>query len=241
MNPDRLNRCTASRYTAPSGVPDKIDRPRHLHVDPPFWMRIAIAVIATLLVGSLWAVVVLRAGGWTRGLPRERALLESLHTPLPAPLDLAVLLLPWLGTNLVFIPVLGPACWYLWRQRRRPDLATTIAVVTIGNYLLGTALKVAFERPRPTLWMGRGEYTGSSYPSGHAMAVTSVIGFVAVLLYEQHGALWPLAAWLMLLISTCYSRLYLGVHWPTDIVGGLLAGAVWLVGVLWARRGSTPE
>ena len=57
-----------------------------------------------------------------------------------------VLLLPWLGTNFVFIPVLGPVCWYLLRCKR-PDLAMTIAVVTIGDYLVGTALKVSFERP----------------------------------------------------------------------------------------------
>lgn len=144
--------------------------------------------------------------------------------------------LPWLGTNLVFIPVLGPGCWYLWRRRGRADLATIIAVTTIGNYVIGTLLKLVFERPRPAIWLARGEFTGAAYPSGHAMAVTSVIGLVAVLLYEEKGMGWPIAAWLLLLIATCYSRLYLGVHWPTDVIGGLLAGATWLLGMLWARR-----
>ena len=199
-------------------------------------MRVAIAAVATFAVGAAWAVLVVLFGGWVHGLPREIDLLARLHGQLPPSLDGIVVLLPWLGTNFVFIPVLGPACWYLWRKAARPDLATIVAVATIGNYIIGTVLKVAFARPRPALWLARGEYTGTAYPSGHAMAVTSVIGLVAVLLHEERGAIWPLVVWMMLLIATCYSRLYLGVHWPSDIVGGLLAGETWLAGVLWARR-----
>jgi undecaprenyl-diphosphatase len=207
-----------------------------LYRNPRFWVGIAIAAVVTFAAGASCAIVVALRGGWTHGLPREIALLESLHVQLPRVLDWIVVSLPWLGTNLVFIPVLGPACWYLWRHRGRPNIATIIAVTTLGNYLIGTALKMAFARPRPALWSARGEYTGASYPSGHAMAVMSVIGLLAVVIYEERGAVWPFAVWLALLIATCYSRLYLGVHWPTDILGGLLAGGVWFVGVLWARR-----
>jgi undecaprenyl-diphosphatase len=196
---------------------------------------VAVAAGATFTVGAAWALIVAKFGGWTHGLPRDVDLMSRLHRQLPAFLDWVVVQLPWLGTNLVFIPVLGPACWYLWRKLRRPDLAIIVAVTTVGNYVLGTALKLAFERPRPALWPARGEYTGTAYPSGHVMAVTSVIGVIAVLLYEKRGGMSPLIAWMMLLIATCYSRLYLGVHWPTDVVGGLLAGGTWFVGILWAK------
>lgn len=201
-----------------------------------FWRRVAIAFIASFVAGSCCAFAVIWAGGWTHGMRFEIALLERLHTTLPPVLDWALLSLPWLGTNLVFIPVLGPGCWYLWRKRGRPDLATIIATVTIGNYVIGTALKLAFERPRPSLWPARGEYTGASFPSGHAMAMMSVIGVLALLLYQERHARWPIAIWILLLIATCYSRLYLGVHWPTDVLGGLVAGAVWFAGCLWARQ-----
>lgn len=216
--------------------PSRSDRRRRAVGNSLFWRRIAIAFVASFAAGSCCALVVIWAGGWTHGLPFEIALLDRLHTELPSALDWGMVLLPWLGTNLVFIPVLGPGCWYLWRRRGRPDLAMIIAVVTIGNNLIGTALKLAFERPRPSLWQGRGEYTGASYPSGHAMAIMSVIGLLALLLYEERGSVWPFVVWILLLIATCYSRLYLGVHWPTDVLGGLLTGGVWFAGSLWARR-----
>lgn len=226
-----LDQSTDTRFNPSSGHPAP-----HAFGNALFWRRIATAVVASFVAGSCCALVVIWAGGWTHGLSFEPRLLERVQTPLAPALDWAMVFLPWLGTNIVFIPVLGPGCWYLWRRRGRPDLALIIAVVTIGNYLIGTALKVIFERPRPSLWLARGEYTGAAYPSGHAMAMMSVVGLVALLLYEERQRLWPIVAWICLLVATCYSRLYLGVHWPTDVIGGLLTGAVWFGGSLWARR-----
>lgn len=236
MSADSATRTRAWRYAQPRAPRTEVDRRPQLHADARFWLRTAIAAGATFTVCAAWAVIVMRVGGWTHGLPREIDLLVRLHRRLPTPLDRIVVLLPWLGTNFVFIPVLGPACWYLWLKLRRPDLAIIVAVTAAGNYLIGMALKLAFERPRPALWVARGEYTGTAYPSGHAMAVTSVIGVIAVLLYEERGAISPLVAWIVLLFATCYSRLYLGVHWPSDVVGGILAGGTWFVGILWAKR-----
>jgi membrane-associated phospholipid phosphatase len=236
MSAESTTRPRAWRYAEPRAPQGEVDRRPELQANPRFWLRVAIAAGATFTVGAAWAVIVVQFGGWTHGLPREVDLLARLHRQLPIVVDWVVVQLPWLGTNLVFVPVLGPACWYLWQKRRRPDLAIIVAVTMVGNYVLGTALKLAFERPRPALWVGRGEYTGSAYPSGHVMAVTSVIGVIAMLLYEKRGAVSPVVAWMMLLIATCYSRLYLGVHWPADVVGGLLAGGTWFVGILWATR-----
>jgi undecaprenyl-diphosphatase len=199
-------------------------------------LRVAIAASATFIVGAAWAVIVMQLGGWTHGLAREDVLLARIHRQLPTVIDWVVVQLPWLGTNIVFLPVLGPACWYLWQKRRRPDLAIVIAATTAGNYLMGMALKFVFDRPRPLLWHPRGEYTGTSYPSGHVMAVSSVVGVIAVLLHEERDDRWPLVAWVILLVATAYSRMYLGVHWPSDIVGGLFAGGMWFIGMLWAKR-----
>jgi len=236
MSGDAATRSGTWRYAEPRASQAQGGRRSPSHADPRFWLRVAIAAGATFTVGAAWAIIVVQFGGWTHGLPREVDLLARLHRQLPTILDWAVVEMPWLGTNLVFIPVLGPACWYLWRKLNRPDLAIIVTVTTVGTYVIGMALKLAFERPRPALWLPRGEYTGSAYPSGHVMAVTSVIGVIAAIIYEKRGGISPLVAWVMLLIATCYSRLYLGVHWPADVVGGLLTGGTWFVGILWAKR-----
>jgi len=56
----------------------------------------------------------------------------------------------------------------------------------------------------------------------------SVFFTIALMLFRERGWRWPFAAATTLMVVVLYSRLYLGVHWPTDVVGGVLIGLVWL-------------
>ena len=105
-----------------------------------------------------------------------------------------------------------------------------------GSLILNAVLKAAFDRPRPELWEHRGQYQWASYPSGHAIVGVSVMFTIAILLHRERGWLWPFAAATCVLILNLYSRLYLGVHWPTDIIGGLVVGSAWLLITLYAFR-----
>lgn len=220
MSPDAAGR--ASRTT--------LGRPR------TYWSLIVAGYVTALLAGAAYGSWVRAAGAWDTGRPWEHAVLEALYVPLPAPADAAMLVLPWLGTNLTLIPVLFAAALWLDRRRGRRDLAVHLIVVELGSYTSNPILKAIFERARPDLWEKRGQFAWASYPSGHAIASVAVLLTIAWLLHRERGWRWPWAAAALLLVVSLYSRVYLGVHWPSDVIGGVLVGAVWLGATVAAYR-----
>jgi undecaprenyl-diphosphatase len=217
---------------------------RHRRITIELGLGFAVAWAA----GATFAWWVKSTGGWTAGTRWDTDVLRRIHTPLPRWLDFVMLTVPWFGTNITILAILIPACIWVWR-RGRNDLVVALSAVSVGSYLLNLLIKLAFGRPRPTLWERRGEYTWSSYPSGHAIAMMSVLPIVAWLIYRERGWVWPFMICIALVVPMVYSRVYLGVHWPTDVVAGLIVGAIWGIAVRSAfrrservaRRGQTIE
>lgn len=148
------------------------------------------------------------------------------------------------GTGpLAFITLAG-ILYLLLRKRRRTALFLFVAIA--GGQLLSSALKFGFDRPRPDLVPhGMTVYT-ASFPSGHAMMTAIVYLTLAALLARSESRrrlkAFPLllAACVTLLVGI--SRVYLGVHWPSDVLGGWMIGsawaaACWTLAVLLQRRG----
>lgn len=114
---------------------------------------------------------------------------------------------------------------------RRPRMAALLAITMLGAAALDVALKYAFHRPRPVAFFGA---TPSSYsfPSGHALGSFCFYGTVAAILAARargRGAkfyVWMTAALLIGMVG--FSRIYLGVHHPSDVIAGYCAGAVWV-------------
>lgn len=103
--------------------------------------------------------------------------------------------------------------------------------VVILSFLVNLALKEAFDRARPTLEHMVVVKT-LSYPSGHAMSAMSFYGFLIYLIFHIKMAKW-LRISLTLIFATLIfliglSRVYLGVHFPSDVVGGFIAGLIWV-------------
>lgn len=189
-----------------------------------------------LLAGILFAQLMRRTGNWNQGLPWERALMIRTHVRLPEPLDTLMLVLPWLGTNITLLPLVVAVSVWLVVRRERPDLAAHLVTVQLGSFTLNALLKDIFDRPRPEMFEQRGQHAWAAFPSGHAIASVSVLLTVAILLRRERGWSWPMRAAVVLLVISLYSRLYLGVHWPTDIVGGVLVGLLWLAATYTAFR-----
>lgn len=189
----------------------------------------ALALAASSLVGNAFGYVLSRNAGWHNGTSWERAMLGWLNDhPLPRALDAMMLIIPYTGTNLTMTPLVLLTSLWLWRWRHRPLLALHLVTVALGALLLNVTLKSQVGRERPDLFPGRGLFAWSSYPSGHAIFVVAFYFTVALVLHRDHGWRWPFAVAALVALLNVISRLYLQVHWPTDLLGGLLTGTVWL-------------
>lgn len=119
----------------------------------------------------------------------------------------------------------------------RQVLALRIFAVSLSGWLLSQAAKLAFLRPRPDLVPHSAEVYASSFPSGHAMTSAVVYLTLGAALArtteDMRVKVYVLGLALALTLTIGVSRVYLGVHWPTDVLGGWALGGAW-VGVAWA-------
>jgi membrane protein DedA with SNARE-associated domain/membrane-associated phospholipid phosphatase len=126
-----------------------------------------------------------------------------------------------------------------WRARSWRPLGLLVAALA-GAWALSNITKQLTRRPRPPAAQAIGHWTGYAFPSGHATHATAVYGMLAALLaattprWGRKVTVWTAAVVVCGLVGL--SRLYLGAHWLTDVLGGYALGAAWLAGLLTLAR-----
>lgn len=194
-------------------------------------VELGVAYVCAWLVGIGYGMLLRGSDRWDHGAEWERSLLRWFHAQqLPAWLDTIVLWVPLTGTNLTILPGILIVGWWMWKRARQPVIALQLLVVCVGSLSLNPTMKYLLDRDRPDLFPRRGMYNWASYPSGHAILTIALYFTIALLLYRARRWHWPFLAAALVFLANSYSRLYLAVHWPTDLVGGLLIGIVWLTG-----------
>jgi len=135
--------------------------------------------------------------------------------------------LQWLGARRA--PTLDAAL-FLWLNKHKHS-AILLLVATFGGILLNNLLKAGFSRPRPDVIPWATTATFYSFPSGHAMSATIVYSTVAYLagrLQRTRAARLAITCVAAIVVSIiCISRLYLGVHYPSDVLAGVIIGLAW--------------
>jgi undecaprenyl-diphosphatase len=160
--------------------------------------------------------------------------IRGMHNPL---LDQAMMGTTFLGDpTVLFIICIAVGVW-LYKYRRRSQ-ANTLAIALVGSLLLQYILKQLFTRERPALWEQFINLRDYSFPSGHAVMSLVVYGLLGYLLANhfprQQKVITSIT--ILLIFAIGFSRVYLGVHWPTDVIAGYAAGGVWLVACILSLR-----
>jgi len=169
----------------------------------------------------------------------DRAVLLWIHTTFPDWLEGTMHIVTALGDYWVVLPLLAAVIALFYRKGWRLS-ATLLLVSTAGSVVLTTVLKALFRRARPELFDSGYQASFYSFPSGHATVAVGLYGMLTlVLAYRLRGkARWAVAfSGVIVVLLIGFSRLYLGVHYPTDIVAaGYLAALLWLacVGAVYA-------
>lgn len=177
----------------------------------------------------------------------DRGVQTSMLEVRSSSLDTTMVALTFLGTRWVIGAItLGLVVWSLWTGRARP-LTAVIVVAVLINPMVELGFKELVDRVRPDtaqLVAGR----GPSFPSGHVLASAGFYGMIPLLVWEatrsRAAQLGALIGSLTLILTIGVSRIYLDVHWASDVVAGLLLGTALVVAAghsyhVWQERGST--
>lgn len=156
----------------------------------------------------------------------EARLLLALRETSSPTLDALFLFSHELGT--IQFGVALVLCVTLWHAARGEGRAACVwLLVGISTGLLQWQLKEIVGRPRPQLWPWLQQPMGAAWPSGHALSTSTFFPLLAWQAARRRPAR-AIAAWCAALALVGFvglGRLYLGVHWPTDVLGGWLMGA----------------
>jgi membrane-associated phospholipid phosphatase len=183
----------------------------------------AIVVVFGLLAREVFLTA--RAGTLDRGIT---LLVRGLQTPTQ---DNLAIVVSFFGSHLFLIPATILVALIL-RAKGHPTSALLFFASVAGGFVLNALLKITFHRARPDLWPALVSEHTYSFPSGHAAMSTVFYGGLASVVFHRTDRLLPrvasVALALVAILNIMASRVYLGVHWTTDVVAGFVVGVFWV-------------
>lgn len=209
----------------PAGL-DGAPYPGPPHPPPRPWLGASLAVLLTVAsAAGLWAAF---TGAASAQL--DRAVLGEALDVRSETLTTAAVLLTEIGNTVAMAALAVAVGIRSWRSGRRADAVLVVGAMA-GASLVFRALKISLDRPRPPAVTRLVAETNESLPSGHATMSIVVIGSLVVLAWAGRTAAARVAfvaAGALWVGAVGATRVYLGVHWFSDVLAGWLVGAAWL-------------
>lgn len=198
------------------------------------WLKRRWRSLLSLILGvylPLFIFVILAVQIWQQegGLAWDVSIMTAIHATSQARLDVIASTLTKFGTRWGVIPASVVISLILLYQNRWRSL-TYFLITGLGCSVINPAAKATLHRVRPSLW----EYPALpdfSFPSGHAMASMVFVAALGVLTWKTRWWNWVLGLGSLFVVAIGWTRLYLGVHYPSDILAGWMLSLAWAMGV----------
>jgi undecaprenyl-diphosphatase len=155
----------------------------------------------------------------------------------------SILAISALGSSVACLVYALAAALYFYLRKQDRATALHVLVAWFGGAVITKTLKELLQRDRPTLLEHLGHANGFSFPSGHSVSAAVIATtFLLLFLYQKQKNLAQIAACIIALLFVCmiaFSRLYLGVHYPSDVLAGAFLGMAWAfaLGAFLSKKG----
>jgi undecaprenyl-diphosphatase len=170
---------------------------------------------------------------WLRNM--DRNVMELMHVHTSQTMTVIMFALTVIGSIQTVVLGVSLIALWLWHRDRKGEALLLILAVG-GSAAMNVGLKLYFHRHRPDVAWALVRESSFSFPSGHSVAAISLYGILAYLLMNwaksatARGAV--LGTMILLVLGIGLSRIYLGVHYPSDVAAGYLAGLIWLLTII---------
>lgn len=190
-------------------------------------LMLLIGVCLPLFVFEELAVAVFQNEG---GFPWDEPLLLAIHSSAKPQLDAFAITLTKFGVFWGVFPVATLISFVLLRLKRWRSLAYFLTTL-LGSTLINHTVKELLHRVRPNLWESVSPELNYAFPSGHAMSSMTFIAALVILTWSSNWCWLVLVFGSVFVLSIGWTRLYLGVHFPSDILAGWMVSIAWSIGV----------
>lgn len=231
-----------------SGLPDWVSR--RFSPQERYGLRVTLFALATLLVILPFSFLLVQVTSEGPLTETDRAIADAVYRVF-RPSDVlvsAAKVVSFLGSPPWFYATIGAAALFFW-LRKSKRISIYLVVTNLVGGAIDTVVKVAVDRPRPDFQDPIADAFGKSFPSGHAMASTVGYGTLLLAVMPLIPSRWrPVAigGYVTIVAMIAFSRLGLGVHYFSDVLGGFVLGLSWLcVGTaafsIWRTERGRPE
>ncbi|MBO3460468.1 phosphatase PAP2 family protein [Aetokthonos hydrillicola Thurmond2011] len=194
------------------------------------WSSLLLLFLGVYLPLQIFELLAAKIWQNEAGFPWDIPILLAIHQTAQPYLDVLAVILAKIGSPKTLTPILLLIALTLFFQKRW-RLGSYFITTGLGSTIINFAAKEFIHRARPHLWESTYHKVGFAFPSGHAMASMTFAALLVILAWETRWRLVALVFGILFVPTIAWTRLYLGVHFPSDILAGWLVSLAWVIGV----------